>query len=568
MRTTIVLCVSLLVVDVAAQRPGVPGGIQGPLPGGRMQRPPRDPRDVPTGTAVIRGRIVAADTGSPIRKVQVRAMAPELRESRMASTDAQGRFELKDLPAGRWDVSATKAGFVTLRYGQRRPFESGRPIELGDGETMARADFVLPRGGVITGRIADEFGDPVASARVVVQRYQTFQGTKRLVPTGMGDETDDTGAYRVYGLAPGDYYVSATLRSNMFADDSSDTTSYAPTYFPGTGNMAEAQRVTLNLGQELASISFALQPTKAVRVTGTARDSKGEPLSNGFVMLHESMEGSTASMMMMRQGGRVRADGTFTVVNVSPGNYTLTVNAGGMAGPDAEGATASITVGNEDLTGINLVTSKGTTMTGTIVLAPGATGKLTMQGIQVFPQSPRFEPMFGMGPGRVDSDGTFRVTGLRGRRLFRLMNVPPTWSLKAVMLNGQDIIDTPIEFKDDDDLSGLQMVVTDRVSEVNGRVTGDRGEPTRDYTVVIFPEDSAKWTYPSRYVRAGRADQEGMFKIRDFPPDSRYLAVAVDYLEEGEGGDPQFLEQIRDRATEISIGEGEVKALNLKLVKR
>ena len=116
---------------------------------------------------------------------------------------------------------------------------------------MARADFALPRAGVITGRIVDEFGDPVAGSRVMVMRYQSFQGTRRLAPAGQGDQTDDTGAFRVYGLPPGDYYVSATLQSGMFmADDSNDRTSYAPTYYPGTGNVAAAQRVTVARGPQ------------------------------------------------------------------------------------------------------------------------------------------------------------------------------------------------------------------------------------------------------------------------------------------------------------------------------
>ena len=568
-----ILCSALLASGALAQeRPGgqVPGTQRpGPLPGGRAQRPPRDAREAPTGTSVIRGRVVAADTGAPIRRVQVRAMSGELRTSRLASTDAQGRFELRDLPAGRWDLSTSKAGFVTLRFGQRRPFESGRPIEVGEGETMAKADLALPRGGVVTGRVTDEFGDPVANARVMVMRYQSFQGTRRLVPTGFGDETDDTGAYRLYGLAPGDYYVSATLRAQGFADDSSDTTGYAPTYYPGTGNMAEAGRVTVPLGQEVQNISFALLPTKAVRVTGTVADSKGEPVTNGFVMLQESAESAPGGMMMMmRNGGRVRPDGTFTISNVSPGSYTLMLNTGMGPGTDNEGAVVPITVGNADLTGINLVTSKGATVTGQIVAANGVTGKLPTMGLQVFAQPPRFESMMGFSPGRVESDGSFRVTGLRGRRLFRLNNLPSSWTLHAVLLNGTDVTDTPIEFKGDDETSGLQIVVTDRVSEINGRVTDQRGEPTRDYTVIVFPEDSSKWEYPSRYVRSGRADQEGLFKIRALPADDRYLAVAVDYLEEGEGGDPEFLAEMKDRAVKFALGDGEVKALNLKLITR
>src|SRR5688572_26487287 len=122
----------------SAQRPqqNVPAGRGGGA--ARVGAPARDQQAVPTGTAVIRGRILAADTSSPIRRAQVRATSGGGR-GRLTTTDSQGRFEFKDLPAGRWDISASKAGFVTLRYGQRRPFEAGRPIELADKQIIDRA---------------------------------------------------------------------------------------------------------------------------------------------------------------------------------------------------------------------------------------------------------------------------------------------------------------------------------------------------------------------------------------------------------------------------------------------
>jgi hypothetical protein len=564
----------LFATDVVAQQPGIPGGTPRPgLPGGRVQRPPRDPLDKPTGTAVIRGRIVSADTGAPIRRAQVRAFSGEFRDSRMASTDAQGRFEFRDLPGGRWELMANKAGYVGLRFGQRRPFESGRPIELGDGETMAKADFVLPRGAAIVGRILDEFGDPVAGARVQAMRYRSMQGTRQLMPLG-GDNTDDTGAFRLYGLTPGDYYVTAMPQMGMsFGADSSDTTGYAPTYYPGTGSVAEAQRVTVTVGQELPNVTFALTPTRAVRITGSVIDSKGEKLSSGFIMLQDASE-TGIGMFMQRGGGPVRPDGTFVISNVTPGNYNLTVNTamgmGGMNSGEAESATLRVTVGNEDLSGINIVTNKGATVSGTILAAAGSAGNLSTAGVMVMTQAPRFEMMMGMGmrQGKVEADGTFDLKGVQGPRLFRLMGLPPTWMLKSVLLNGNDITDTAIDLKGDEDVKDLQILVTDRVPEVNGKVTNAKGEPTRDYTVVIFPEDATKWGYPSRYIRSGRADQEGLFKIRALPPDEPYLAVAVDYLEDGEGGDPDFLQQIRERATRLTIGDGEVKALDLKLINR
>ncbi len=562
-----------LAVDGSAQDPPQ-GGIQiprrGGLPGGRMG-PARDPRDQQTGTSVIRGRIVAADTGTPIRRAQVRAFAGELRESRMASTDAEGRFELKELPAGRWDLTATKAGFVSLRFGQRRPFESGRPIELSDHETMARADFALPRGAAITGRVVDEFGEPVAMARVQVMRYQAFQGSRRLMPVGIGDQTDDTGAYRLYGLSPGDYYVSAVLRGGMMGPDADDNTGYAPTYYPGTGNVAEAQRITIGLGQEHPNISFSLLPTRTVKITGTAVDSQGKPLTNGFVSLVDATEMPGGGGMFMIGGGngRVRQDGSFTLTNVVPGSYTLmaTVPPFGNDGLP-ETANMPLTVGNEDLAGIQLVTGKGATVSGQIVAAEGSAGRLATEGLMVMAQPLRFQPMMGGRPGRVNADGSFKLAGANGRVVIRPMQLPSTWMLKSVTVNGTDITDTPLDIRPESDVNDIQILVTDRVPEISGKVTNAKGEPTRDYTVMVFAEESVKWAYPSRHVRSGRADQDGLFKIRGLPGDVQYLAVAVDYLEEGEGGDPQFLEQMRDRATSFKLSDGEVKSLDLKLVVR
>src|SRR5688500_8773707 len=185
-------------------------------PVGRGQRPARaQPQRVeaPRGTAIMRGQIVSADSGTPIRRAQVRINAPEVREGRVATTDQQGRFEIKELPAGRYTMTASKAGFVTLQYGQRRPSESGTPIELGDGQTMDKIAIALPRGGVLGGRITDEFGEPVANASVLALRYGYAGGARRMQPAGQNarDTTDDQGQFRLFGLPPGDYFVSATL---------------------------------------------------------------------------------------------------------------------------------------------------------------------------------------------------------------------------------------------------------------------------------------------------------------------------------------------------------------------
>ena len=85
-------------------------------------------------------------------------------------------------------MSASKAGFVALQYGQRRPAESGTPIEIGDGQMLDKLVIALPRGSVISGRITDEFGEPVANAFVMGMRYGYVAGAKRLMPASPSPE--------------------------------------------------------------------------------------------------------------------------------------------------------------------------------------------------------------------------------------------------------------------------------------------------------------------------------------------------------------------------------------------
>lgn len=86
--------------------------------------------------------------------------------------------------------------------------------------------------------------------------------------------------------------------------------------------------------------------------------------------------------------------------------------------------------------------------------------------------------------------------------------------------------------------------------------------------MVVFPEDSSKWTYPSRYVRTARSDDQGLFRIRGLPPDGGYRAIAVDYLEDGESADPELLQRMKDRATSFSLREGETRDLELSGIER
>jgi Carboxypeptidase regulatory-like domain len=581
-----VMILPLVAVSPAAWgQPVPPGGGPGGL---RQQGRPLPPRagqqvEVPRGTAVIRGSVVAADNGSPIRRAQVRVTGQGA-GSRVVTTDAQGRFEVRDLPAGRFTVSASKAGFVTLQYGQRRPSESGTPLELADAQMMDKLVIPLPRGSVISGRISDEFGEPVANAMVQAMRYGYQAGARRLLPAGSQnsrDTTDDQGQFRLFGLSPGEYVVSASLRTGTgdVVDPAAENTGYAPTYFPGTASAAEAQRVTVGVSQEQSGIMFSLIATRLVRVSGAVVNSQGTPVAAGNVMLTPAGSRLGTGAMAQAFGGRIEQGGQFRIMNVPPGRYVAqarTMNGmNGRGGPggrggamidgSAEFSRQDITVGGEDMDGVVLITSPGARITGQIVNDTGVALSIKPQQVSVGSRTLEIDPSM---PGantvsRVNDDFSFELNGVFEPRVFRA-NLPQGWTLKAVLLNDVDITDTPLDVSPGQTISGLQMVITDRMTELNGRITEARGTAVTDVTVVVFAADETRWTYQSRFVRTARPDQDGRFQIRGLPPSERYLALAVQGLEDGQAGDPEFLASVRDRAVSVSLNDGEIRTLDLR----
>jgi hypothetical protein len=568
--TTVVLACTA--VDISfAQRQGGDGprqGGAGPRGGGARNGGPfgRGGFNLPgrgqqvQGTASIRGLVRSADTNSPVRRAQVRATSPETRSARLGTTDGDGRFELKDLPAGRWTISAAKGGFVTQQFGQRHPFEAVEPIDLAEGQRFT-ANFALSRGSVITGRVSDEFGDPITGARVQVLRSQVQQGRRRLTPSANGAQTDDTGSFRIFGLAPGEYYVAASLQAAP-ADTSDNAVSYAPTYFPGTGNVADAQRIALTLGTEQAGINFVLQPVRAVRVSGTVVDSNGAP-AQAMLTLTPAGFGDEGGLQMGNPS-RVLPDGTFTVLNVVPGDYILTATGRASNNTTPEVALTPLTVGNEDLAGVSVATSKGGSIRGTVVAENNA--KVQTTNIQVSVQSMRPTPGAFQPRAQVSSAGTFELNGLIGAQVLRVDRLPDGWMVKSIRANGRDITDAALEFRGSEAAS-VQVTLTNRISEVSGTVKAN-GQAVTTASVVFFPEDAAQWVFPSRRVRTVRVDHTGVFRARSLPSGERYLAVAVDYLEQGEFQDPAFLERMRGRATAFSLTDGENKNLDLTLVER
>jgi hypothetical protein len=569
------------------------------------QAPRTTPRDTPAQqvttpqpNATISGRVLVGDSGHPLRRVRVIARAPELPEGRGALTDDGGLFELTGLPAGRYTLTASKTGFVTLSFGQRRPLQPGTPLQLREGERVGPVEFRLPRGSVIAGHVFDEGGEPVPGAIVRVLRSEYSQGSRQLVPVGLA-QSDDKGQYRVWGLNPGDYYVSAQTRGfgpgfglgfglgqgglggpggrgappistnardgrrlsgpAQTSQDDPDAFDYAPTYFPGVPAAAEARPVALGVGAETSDVDFSLLLVRTSRVGGVVSNADGSPATGGTINL--AIEGQTG------RGGpgyasRIDWDGRFSVANVAPGRYTLRARTDDTDVPQF--AAQPLTVSG-DIQDLAVVLAQPGNLSGTVTVRAAQSG-VPPDISQFRITAPAIESA-GLGPtpsARPDKDGRFTLEGIAAGRHWIRAQGPRGWALAAVLVDGRDVIDVPIDVESGRTVKGLGLVFTDKLSELSGVVSDQRGTPLTEYTVLAFSTDADFWRVDSRHIATARPDQNGKFQIKGLPP-GEYFVTAIDPSSPGEWYEAAFLEQQRTGAERVALGDGDIKTKDLRV---
>ena len=155
------------------------------------------------------------------------------------------------------------------------------------------------------------------------------------------------------------------------------------------------------------------------------------------------------------------------------------------------------------------------------------------------------------------------MNGVVGRA-WLTVTLPDGWAVKAVLHAGRDIADVPIELASGQTLSDVQVIVTDKATTVSDQLADDKGAPITDGTVIVFANDSARWQ-SARFVRSARPDQQGRWQIKGLPA-GEYLAVAVDYVEDGQWNDPEYLDSIQRYGQKVTLADSASEALSLKLV--
>jgi hypothetical protein len=534
-------CAFVLILSMAVGGAADPGA----------QSRPGDAPEVKTGT--IRGRVTATDTGKPLRRARVTiASAQGAATSRplVANTNASGQFEVTALSPGSYYVSAGRAGYLTIEHGQRRAGERGLAIEVRSGQVAAGIDLALPRAGVMAGRITDERGDPYPGVLVDALAMRYSRGRREPSPVA-GATTDDLGQFRLAGLPPGRYYVVATS-TETWRTDKKEIFGYAPTYYPGVAFDA-AQIVTLGASEQRMDLNFSLQSSRTARISGRVQRESGEAMAGASVQLAYSYPGVivTAGMRVVRTAG----DGTFEIKDVPPGTYSV-------GGGSAE---QIVTVAAADIDDVVLVPKTGSTVSGTLVTDTGTMPPFPASGVRVFLEAPYGKVLPTVRVVPVDADWSFKLTNLGGPFVFRVGGIPDDWALASVQLGEKAITDVPWDVPTGGkEISGMRIVISQKIGMVTGQVVDDTGNPSSAATVIVFSDDADLWFPGSRAVRAARPSADGSFRFVGLPSGT-YHAIARDFVENGQWEDRTFLEGLREGATKVVLGDGGSQAITLNL---
>jgi len=518
----------------------------------------------PRVTARIRGRVVAAATGRPLLRATVQLMSADNQKIfRAIKTDSNGRYELGNLPRGRYSFFAAQTGYLDQQFDQPHPLARYRLLELADGEQLDAINFNLHRGAAITGVITDDRGDPLTDVRVEALRQQFGSNGRSLRQerNRIGEiRTDDEGRYRIYGLRPGSYAVRAF---DQVIDGDLDL---GRTYYPGTASETDAQMVRVDLGLD-AVADFAMIPAQRARVAGIVLDSRGRPASDWLLTLHE-VRGSSIEAI---GGERTGNDGSFEIARVLPGRYILHVRPSftrdNPSSASAESALVPLALAGDDITDLIVTSSPGSTISGRVTFEGLATNPL-VNGLRIFalPADPALQQagiVRNAESDAIDTNGRFSIAGIRGH--VRIAGGADGWFPKRVLLRGVDITATGFDVAGN--IDGIEVLLTNKRTTVTGTARDARGIASNDYIVAFFPTGDFRGPERARRQRTIRPDPDGVYRILGLPA-GEYFAAAVPALSlpaESEW-DPAFLEKVRPWATGFRLFEGQTLSLNFTLI--
>ncbi|HEV2828734.1 MAG TPA: hypothetical protein VGW76_14140 [Pyrinomonadaceae bacterium] len=436
-----------------------------------------------TATSSVSGRVTIHGKGAPgiIVALYRQRFSSQLSPPSKAVTDQDGNYRITGIPPGNWQVLTMTPTYVAPPDLMMNA-APGKTLLLAEGEDVQGIDFVLERGGVITGKVTDADGRPVIEERITIspEGQSKLNSQPRRFGGGQRFLTDDRGIYRIYGIPAGRYKVFAgQADDDSYPDNRAGRVVYKRTFYPDTTDPDNARIVEVTEGGELSNIDITLgRNLPSFSASGKVVDGEtGQPVMGLRFMLQRIVGDNYLALPAMSTSN---SQGDFRIDNVTPGKYLVVEVTQPGSEVRAEGAPFEVT--DQDVTGLLVKTLKGSSITGTIVVE-GITDKNVLAKVaELRLQAYSHTETSNFGGGRdavISPDGSFRIGGLMpGTLNFYLtaknFGAPENFSISRVEHAGT-VQAGNLAIKAGENLTGITVVLRYGTGTIRGLVKVENG---------------------------------------------------------------------------------------------
>ena len=519
-----------------------------------------------SATGSIEGQVVNLNTGVPIGRATVSlnlgsgrltrpGQPPPQYNRATAETDDQGNFVFPHVEPGGYNITAQRQGYADRGGGG---YSMPRQLFLGAQQQLKGVVVKLTPQSVITGKVLDQNGDPLERVSVMILREQYYMGTVQWMNANSG-QTNDLGEYRIAGIPPGHYRLSATYRNyrvtyslNQALPDKTEMT-YVTTYYPDAIDPAAAKLVNVSAGGE-AHADIQLKMAATVRIRGRIIDPSGNNQMASVTLVPKN--GVPGAMYMGGMGaGSFSGDGSFEVSGAVPGDYFLVarknISNGPMSTANSLAAVQPITVGDKPIDGIVLRLEAAHEVKGSVQVEGNAA--LDLRYIEIQANS-----LDGMNSGQMPAvrgiEGSeFTLKNIApGRTAITVSNPPANCYVKSIQYGGKEVTASG-----EDLTTGgrLAIILGTNGGQLAGRVTDADGKPPARANLTLVPAGGQAFSFEQT-----GADRNGEFRFRMLRP-GEYKLYAWESADNTIIQSPEALKQFAAKAQAVKLeADGKVVA--------
>ena len=501
-------------------------------------------------TGTIKGRVVSND-GRPITNATLFARsvtgAPA---SKAARVDTEGKFVFDDLPTAAYIIIANAPGFIDQSMALGDPSQWPRHL-IGE-----QLKITMIKGGVITGTVTTAKGEPLVGVPVNASLANELSASmSNLLGLQTPAETDDRGIYRIYGLLPGQYIVTAGGGGLFSQFATSGFELDIPSYYP-SGTRDTAIPVAVRSGDETSGIDIKYRGIEGHSISGVITGAVGDGAAAAAVSILLSHAGTT-SVLSMAIASAVEQRRVFSFTGIADGEYDLFAGFQSVSNGNPLVGTKRVTVRNADVTGIELKLAALASIAGTIALDPikpeDKCDKRASELTETVIAAPRDEPkkagsqlmtsLYGGFGTTLNVKGEFTARNLEAGK-YRLGITLPTeaWYVRAInppaAVRGTQLGATPartgdawlgvVTLKSGERVSPVSIMVGQDAAGLRGRVavTPESAIPA-DLRVHLIPTERDRVDNILRYSET-LVSRDGSFTFTNLAPGSYFVVARVE----------------------------------------